>query len=116
MAKDNDFNITELAKRESLILRQKGDISIDECARLCLNERAFICELLTYGKATQECKWTSLPSIYDIKEDDVKDLFIPVLTFDLFESKFDVVFLLLMYYDGNNYMKFTNVIISNLYL
>ena len=67
-------------------MRERTGVSVDECARLCLFEAAFVCELMTYGKANQECKWTSVPSIYDIKDEDTMNLFQLIPTFDLFES------------------------------
>ena len=89
IGKDTDFEPDEVKKRPSLILRERTGVTIDECARLCLNEAAFVCEMMTYGKANRECKWTSLPSIYNITDNDTKDLFKEVVTFDLFESKFN---------------------------
>lgn len=87
MAKDTDLDREEVKKRPTLILRERVGVSVDECARLCVGEAAFICELMTYGKANRECKWTSLPSIYNITDQATENLFVNVETFDVFESK-----------------------------
>ncbi len=44
----------------SVIIRKKTGISIDECARLCLNEGSFDCEIMTYSAPLMECKWSSM--------------------------------------------------------
>jgi len=57
---DTDYNLTALAANDAIFLRSRDHVTIDECARLCLREPAFICESMTFSNARQACKWSSL--------------------------------------------------------
>jgi len=57
---DFDYNLTAIFNDDTIFLRSRELVSIDECSRLCLQEPAFICESLTFSSATQSCKWSSL--------------------------------------------------------
>ena len=59
------MDILLIASNSSAILRTKSGISVDECARLCITEEAFDCQVMTYGPGYKECKWTSLLFLAD---------------------------------------------------
>jgi hypothetical protein len=54
-----DFNEENIKKNNSLTLRKKKGVSIDECCRLCITEPAFDCQSLSYEVIQGECKWSS---------------------------------------------------------
>jgi hypothetical protein len=55
-----DFNETKVSLNSNIILRKKSGISIDECARLCVQEYGFECQTFTYGTGFRECKWSPI--------------------------------------------------------
>jgi hypothetical protein len=52
----------DLSLNPNILLRKKSGISIDECARLCVQEYGFECQTFTYGTGFKECKWSSIAS------------------------------------------------------
>ncbi|CAF0709535.1 unnamed protein product [Brachionus calyciflorus] len=60
-----DFNETEILKNDKLMLRTNTGASLDECARFCVQEPAFECQIFTYDKILQNCKWSSIRSLID---------------------------------------------------
>ena len=55
-----DFNMAEIKKNKSILIREKKGVNVNECARLCLNEPAFDCQSLSFQAVIGECKWSSL--------------------------------------------------------
>lgn len=49
-----------IKKNDSMQYRQRKGVSIDECARLCSQELAFRCDILTFEPILRECKWSSM--------------------------------------------------------
>ena len=60
-----DFVVSEIQKNSSLFIRQRNDLSFEDCARLCVREPAFECRSLSYSNARANCKWSSI-SLSDI--------------------------------------------------
>jgi hypothetical protein len=66
-------DFSENNTNNSVIIRKKKGVSIDECARLCLNEASFDCEIMTYSSPLLECKWSSMKYeiFFDIDDQDI---------------------------------------------
>lgn len=85
---DTDFDQDKMASNKDLLVRSRDQVSIDECARLCLGEPAFICESMTYSNVRQQCRWSTLTGDLATDESDYLMSNNKTQTFDWFTSKF----------------------------
>ena len=82
-----DFNETAFTSSGDFIFRLNLGGSIDECARFCVQEPAFECQVFTYSKILQECKWSSIGQLFD-SENPNDNYFIEKEGSDVFLSNF----------------------------
>ena len=81
-----DFDVEKMKKNTTIIVRRLLGTTIDECARLCLTEESFDCQVMTYSPFDNECKWTSL--LFFDKELNSQTMFLTENPgFSLFTSK-----------------------------
>jgi hypothetical protein len=78
-----DFNQTTMELGGQSVFKQRVGVSVDECARLCVEEQEFECFTFSYSSVFKYCKWTSL-NAYGKEVDKV---FYANSKVDLFRSK-----------------------------
>jgi hypothetical protein len=102
-----DFNQSYILNNENEMIRKKEGVSIDECSRLCLNEKSFSCESMTYVNSFQECKWSSL----DINGIDIEksQYFISQDGYSVFLSNF-IFYLRIEFFQNFTYLKRGSII------
>ena len=88
-----DFNLEEISKNQSFLLRERKGVSVDECSRLCIKELTFQCESMSYEHVEKVCRWSLLNA------QDIEDLVVQGISIITFNTGIN-------FYLSNSYFQF----------